>query len=137
MREGYILRITRGEWLRQVFELKKYYPGVRRAWTPGLTVLLARKMEAGDSFVGYGTIGDFVKLENLSEDERSMCRRMGWRGAIIFENLFKFDPPLPIKETILRYSKAKGKYLHGFSLLSEEVDSILNRAEELCKIYKV
>jgi len=134
---GYILRITREEWFHQVFELKKYYPGVRRTWTPGLMVILAKKMEAGDSFVGYGTIGGFVELENLPEGERKMCESMGWKGAIIFDSLFKFDPPLPIKETVLHDSKAKGRYLHGFPLTNDQLDSILSKAEVLCNIYKV
>ena len=134
---GYILRITREEWFRQVFEIKKYYPGVRGAWMPGLTILLAKKMEAGDSFVGYGTIRGFVDVEDLSEEERRMCEEMRWKGAIIFDDLFRFNPPLPIKETFLRDSKAKGRYLHGFSLTNDQVNSILSRAEELCNIYKV
>ena len=32
---GYILRIARDEWVKQVFDRKKYYVGVRGRWEPG------------------------------------------------------------------------------------------------------
>lgn len=114
--KSFILRITREEWYRQVFEIKKYYPGIARRWEPGGAILLARKAEKGDSFVGYGVIERFVKRGLLPEEKRAECEKMGWRGELTFSELYRFEPPLPIKETILRSSRARGKCFHGYPL---------------------
>jgi len=133
----YILRITREKWVKQVFSIKKYYPGVRRRWEPGMTILLARKAEEGDSFIGYGIVDRFIKRDSLPDREREECERMSWSGAIVFKELFKFEPPLPMKETILSGRKVKGKCFHGYPLSKSEVESILGKARQLCKINRV
>ena len=53
---GYILRISRDEWLEQVFRLNKYYTGIMRDYKRGTPILLIMKAEGCDSFVGYGII---------------------------------------------------------------------------------
>jgi len=127
---SYILRISREEWYRQVFSIKKYFPGVPRKWEPGGIIFLARKTEKGDSLIGYGIIGKFVKRELLPEDRRKECEKMGWKGAIVFSELYKIDPPLPIKETILSAAKARGRYFHGYPLTKEEVDLLIRTMKE-------
>jgi len=127
---SYILRISREEWYRQVFSIKKYFPGVPRKWEPGGIIFLARKTEKGDSLIGYGIIGKFVKRELLPEDRRKECEKMGWKGAIVFSELYKIDPPLPIKETILSAAKARGRYFHGYPLTKEEVDLLIRTIKE-------
>ena len=129
---GYILRISRDEWVEQVFDLKKYYVGVRGRWEPGLTVFFARKAEKGDSFLGYGFIDNVQELEELSEEERSECEKWGWKRALNFKNVVKFEPPLPIKETFLKDTGLWGSRLHGYRLTSEQVRSILSKAEQTC-----
>jgi len=134
---SYILRISREEWYRQVFSIKKYFPGVPRKWESGGIIFLARKAEKGDSLIGYGIIGKFVKRELLPEDRRKECERMGWKGAIIFSELYKIDPPLPIKETILSAAKARGRYFHGYPLTKDQVESVLKTIKEKASLCKV
>jgi len=127
---GYILRITKDEWVKQVFNIKKYYAGVRRRWEPGLTVFFARKAEKGDSFLGYGIIESVLKTEELSEKEKTECKKYGWNRVINFKNIVKFDPPFPIKETVIKDVGVRGNRLHGFPLTSTQVQSILSKAEQ-------
>ena len=129
---GYILRISRDEWVEQVFDLKKYYVGVRGRWEPGLTIFFARKAEKGDSFLGYGLIENVQELEELSEEERSECEKWGWKHALNFKSLVRFEPPLPIKETVIKDVGLWGSRLHGYRLTSEQVLSILSKAEQTC-----
>jgi len=126
---GYILRITKDEWVKQVFDLKRYYAGVRGRWEPGLTILFARKAEKGDSFLGYGITESVLKAEELSEEERAECKKHGWKRAINFKDIVKFDPPLPIKETVIMDVGVRGSHLHGFRLTPAQVQSILSKAE--------
>lgn len=135
--KNFILRISKEEWLRQVFTIKKYYPGVPRRWENGSIILLARGSEEGDSFVGYGIVKDFVSKEDLSDIERFQCERMKWKGAIVFSELYKFEPPLPLKETFLAGLRAKGKCLHGYPLTDGQVAEILETAKSVCNIRKV
>lgn len=128
---GYILRLSKEEWLRQVFELKKYYPGVMRGWTRGMTILLARKTDQGDSFIGYGIIDRIDMPWELQEKERQYCKENGWKCVLVFKNLTRFEEPLPVKETFLRGDKRKGKFLHAIPLTVDQVDSILDSAEDL------
>ena len=134
---SYVLRITKEEWYRQVFLIKKYFPGVPRRWEPGGIIFLARKAEKGDSLIGYGVIGKFVKRDLLPEDRRKECEVMGWKGAIVFSELYKFDPPIPIKETVLGASKARGRCFHGHPLTKDHVESILKVAEEKTSLRRV
>lgn len=135
--KNYILRITKEEWYRQVFTTKKYYPGVRRNWEPDAEILLARNSEKGDSLVGYGTLQSYVKRDLLPDEERKKCESMKWTGGLTFKELFKFDPPLLIKDTILSGGRAQGRCLHGYPLTQVQVDLILNKARELCNIRRV
>lgn len=135
--KNFILRITREDWLKRVFILKKYYPGVPRCWEKGGLVFFARKSEAGDSLIGYGVIEDFVRKDNLSDKERLECDIMNWKGAIIFKEIYKFEPPIPIKETFLAELKLKGKYLHGFQLTNDQVAEILEVAERISHVRRV
>ena len=71
---GYILRISTDDWLDQVYELKKYYSGVMRGWKRNTSILLAKKTEVGDSFIGYGVIGKVELLWELSPEEEAYCK---------------------------------------------------------------
>jgi len=134
---SYILRISKEEWYRQVFSIKKYFPGVPRKWEPRGIIFLARKAEKGDSLVGYGVIGEFVERGLLPEERRKECEMMGWRGAIVFSELYKISPPVPIKETILAASKARGRYFHGYTLTRDEVESLLRTVKKKASLIRV
>lgn len=135
--QSYILRITKEEWFRQVFSIKKYYPGVRRRWEPNAKILLVRNTENGDSFVGYGTLLEYIRKDQLPADEQIECASMRWTGALLFNELYKFDPPLLLKETFLSGSSVRGRCLHGYPLNERQVGLILSRAKGLCNVLKI
>jgi hypothetical protein len=126
---GYILRISTDSWLSQVYELKKYYSGVVRGWKRDTPILLAKKTEVGDSFIGYGVVGKVEMLWELLPEEEAYCRENNWKCALTFKALNRFEKPYPIKESILAEDARKGSYLHGARLKGEEVDEILDAAE--------
>jgi len=126
---GYILRIATEEWVDQVFDMAIYYTSTSRKWVPGQTLLFVHKTSLGDAFVGYGVIEAIREKDDLSEDERHMCEEHGWKRAIEFQYVKRFEKPLPIKETVLKGTKLRGRFLHGLQLGREQVDSIISRAE--------
>jgi len=128
--DGYILRIATIEWVDQVFNLAIYYTSTRRKWKTGQTIIFVHKTNIGDAVIGYGEIGNIYASDELSEEERHECEKWGWEKAIEFKYIVRFDKPLPTKETFLKNSKLRGKFLHGFPLSKEQVDSIINKAEQ-------
>ena len=134
---SYVLRITREEWYRQVFSIKRYFPGVPRRWDPGGMIFLVRKAEKGDSLIGYGVIGEFVRREYLPEARRRECEKMGWKGSIVFSELYKIEPPVPIKDTLLGASGARGRYLHGYTLTDDQADLLLRTIKERAALLRV
>ncbi len=126
---GYILRITRKEWVEQVFERTKYYVGIKRKWSPSQTIFFVHKTMRGDAFIGYGVVNNFQSFEELSDEEKAECEKWNWNGALDFIYVVKFKEPLLIKETFLKNSRLRGKYLHGLALTREQIDSILSVAE--------
>ena len=135
--KNFVLRITKEEWFRQVFTIKKYYPGIIRRWEKDSLIFLVRRSERGDSFVGYGVVEKFVEKNKLPNNEKSECEKMKWRGAIIFSELYKFEPPLLIKETILGNLRVRGRCWHGYPLTEKYARAILEAAEERCHIQKI
>jgi len=129
--EGYILRIATKEWVDQVFSLAIYYTGTRRKWKTGQTIVFVHKTDIGDAIAGYGEIGNIYASDKLSEEERRKCEKWGWKRAIEFKYVLRFDKPLPVKETILKDLKLRGRYLHGFPLNKEQLNSIIKQAEQL------
>ena len=129
--EGYILRIATKEWVDQVFEMAIYYTGFRRKWKVGQIILFVHKTALGDAFVGYGEIGNVYGLDELSEEEKRECERWGWKKAIEFKYVIRFEKPLPIKETFLKDLKIRGRTLHGFPLGREQLNSIIGSVEGL------
>ncbi len=93
--------------------------------------MLAKKTHVGDSFLGYGITQKVEMLWEMSPEEEHYCKENGWKVAISFNPLIKFDNPLPIKMTPLKDDKRKGFFLHGVLLSEDTVDSILETAEEL------
>jgi len=127
---GYILRVSTEDWVEQIFEIKKYYSGIMRNWKRGTPILLAKKTEAGDSFLGYGITDKVEMLWEMSPEEENYCRENKWRCALTLKPLIRFKNPYPIKETFLAEDKRKGSFLHGAMLMEEQVDEILEHAED-------
>ncbi|MCK4424998.1 hypothetical protein KAU93_04860 [Candidatus Bathyarchaeota archaeon] len=129
--EGYILRIATKEWVDQIFDVAVYYTGFRRKWRPGQTIIFVHKTNVGDAVVGYGVIENVYERDELSEEERRECEKRGWKKALEFKYVLKFDKPLPIKETVLKDLKVHGRFLHGLSLNKQQLSSIIGQAERL------
>ncbi|MGC8998642.1 MAG: hypothetical protein ACP5JW_04495 [Candidatus Bathyarchaeia archaeon] len=128
--EGYILRIAKKEWVEKVFDSAMYYTGARRKWQPGQTILFVSRTEFGDSFIGYGVIENVYGKEELSEEEQRECETYGWRKAIEFKYVSKFEKPLPLRETFFKALKPRGKTLHTLPLTSEQINAIISQAEK-------
>jgi hypothetical protein len=131
--EGYILRIATKEWVDQVFDLAIYYTGSRRKWRSGQTIIFVHKTNVGDAVVGYGVVEEVYEKDELSEEERRECEKRGWKKALEFKYVLKFDKPLPIKETVLKDLKVRGRLLHSLSLSNQQLSSIIGQAERLQK----
>ncbi len=131
---GYILRISTKEWVSQVFDNAMYFTSARRKWEPEQTTLFLHRTATGDAFVGYGVIGIIYGKDELSEEERRLCEKCGWKKAIEFKYVVEFEKPLPIENTTLRGTKLRGKYLHGLRLSKNQLDSIIDQAESLSSL---
>jgi len=129
--DGYILRISTKEWVDQVFNLAIYYTSTRRKWKTGQTIIFVHKTSIGDAIIGYGEIGNIYASDELSEEERRECEKWGWKKAIEFKYVIRFDKSLPIKETFLKNLKLRGRFLHCFPLDKEQMSSIISKAELL------
>jgi hypothetical protein len=128
---GCILRIDKEQWVKQVFTLAIYYSSIHRRWQTGQTVLFAHKTKVGDAFVGYGVIKNIYEKDELSDEEKRECEKQSWKKALEFSYVIEFKSPLPIKETFLKDSRLRGRYFHGLYLTKQQLDSILQQAENL------
>jgi hypothetical protein len=128
---GYILRIGDEQWVRRVFDMAIYYSNLNRKWSRGETVLFVHKTPFGDAFVGYGAIAQTKQKRYLSQEEKAECERGGWKRAIEFQYVVRFEKPLLIKETVLAKSRLRGRFFHGLKLQPEQVRNILTQAEDL------
>jgi hypothetical protein len=124
---GYVLRIMSDYWVDHVFSMAIYYTNLRRRWKPEQTIIFIHKIESGDAIIGYGLIEDLYEQDELSEEERLGSKE--WKRAIVFKYVVKLDKPLSVKETFLKKSKFRGRYVHGLALTNEQLGSILSRAE--------
>jgi len=127
---GYILRIATKEWVDHVFNFAIYYTSSRRNWKTGQYIVFVHKTSGGDAFVGYGEIGNVYASDELSEGEKHECAKWGWKKAIEFKYVMKFDEPILIKKTFLKDSKLRGRSLHGFALRGEQLNSIISQIEQ-------
>ena len=129
--DGYILRIATKRWVDHVFNFAIYYTSVRRRWKAGQTIMFTHRTSIGDAIIGYGVIENIYERDKLSEEEQLECEKYGWKKAIEFKYVMKFEKPLLIKETFLKNSKLHGRYLHGLKLNKEQLNSIISQAERL------
>jgi hypothetical protein len=127
---GYILRIATKEWVDQVFNLTIYYTSSRRNWKTGQRIIFVHKTNSGDAFVGYGEIGNVSAPDELSEEERRECEKGGWKKAIEFKYVMRFDEPISVKKTFLKDSKLRGRLLHGLALSDEQLNSVISQVEQ-------
>ncbi|KPV62362.1 MAG: hypothetical protein AOA65_1901 [Candidatus Bathyarchaeota archaeon BA1] len=126
----HILRVSRDEWVRQVFDVKKYYTGMRavKGWETNSVVIFLKKVEKTDSVIGYATVEDVETLNEMSENEKAMCQEHGWITAIKLRDAKRLEPPKPLGETTIGGWSVKGRFLHGRSLSDEDIKSILEES---------
>jgi hypothetical protein len=93
--------------------------------------MFLHKTSMGDAFVGYGEIGNVYGLDELSGEEKRECEKWGWKKAIEFKYVIRFEKPLLLKQTFLKDLKLRGRALHGFPLNMEQLNSIISYAERL------
>ena len=127
--ENYILRISKDEWEKQVFAIKSYYAGVRRGWEPDAKILLVKKTEPGDAFIGYATIKKIAGLEEMSDEEKDMCMNNNWNKKLSFGKLVRFEPPVLVKDTVVSKWGQKGALLHGAPISETDIESIMKIAK--------
>ncbi len=127
--ENYILRISKDEWEKQVFAIKSYYAGVRRKWESGSTILLIKKTESGDAFIGYGVIKSVTDLEKMSDEEKDMCINNNWNKKLSFGKLVRFEPPVSVKDTVVSKWGQKGALLHGAPISKTDIESVMKIAK--------
>ena len=126
---GYILRVKTEEWENQIFEIRKYYVGLRRDYRRGRVILFMKKVKV-DSIVGYGIIDKVEMLWEMTPEEEAYCKENKWRFALSFKPLIRFRKPYPKKVSILKDDKRKGSFLHGARLTENQVEAILDGAEK-------
>jgi hypothetical protein len=131
LRPGCILRITKEEWVHQVFDLRMYYTGVKRKWTPGMMIFFARNSGRGDSFIGSGVIQTIKTVDELTENEKRECQEYGWTRRLDFSKMSKFEPPVLLRNTPLANVPQKGSFLQGYYLNESEIDAILNNVQTM------
>jgi hypothetical protein len=125
---GYVLRITSSFWADHVFDMAIYYTNLCRKWQAGQTIIFTHKTESGDSVIGYGVIERACQQNELAEEDKVEPGK--WKTALVFKYVLRFEKPLPIKKTFLKEPKFRGRYSHGLGVSKEQIDSVLNRAEE-------
>ena len=95
---------------------------------PDQTILFVHRTNVGDAFVGYGVIKSIYESEDLTEEERSRCKEHGWRKALEFAYVIKYEKPLLVKNTFLRNLKVVGRCLNGYPLDSETLNAIITQS---------
>jgi hypothetical protein len=126
---SHVLRIATRRWVDQVFSTAIYFTSMRRKWKAGQTILFVHKTNIGDALVGYGLVEKTSEKSELSEQDKRECERGGWKRAIEFRYVKRFDKPLAIKDTFLKSSKLRGRYFHGLKLEKSQLETILAQAE--------
>ena len=127
--EGCILRIATGQLVDQVFDMAIYFTNLRRKWKQGQTIVFVHKTSTGDALVGYGLVERACEKDELSEQDKEVCEKGGWKRAIEFRYVRQFDTPLAVKESFLKGSKLRGRCFHGLKLDKNQLEAVLAQAE--------
>ena len=95
----------------------------------GTPILLVKKAGASDCFIGYGVVDKVEMLWEMTPEEE-YSKGHNWKCSLTFMGLTRFGNPYPIKKSILKEEKRKGMYLHGARLMEDQIDAILEAAED-------
>jgi hypothetical protein len=109
-RSSFVLRI-RDSQERQLRVRRELYVGIRRGWSPGSKVVFVKKAPAGDSIIGIGVMEKVVELDAMDGGEKKACLENNWYGKIVFSQVARFHPPVPVRDTDL--ASVPPALLHG------------------------
>ena len=125
--EHHILRLNSENNVEKVFQRKKYFSAMTsvNGWQQGSTVIFLKKFDKKDSVIGYGIIDNIKKLDDMSEEEKEICKETDNKFVLSLDRLAKLNPPKPIKETAIGKWGIYGKVLHGRSLSDQELRTAL------------
>ena len=111
--QGYILKVSHDDWVEQIFELKKDYSGIIRNWRVGTPIFLAKKKDAGDSFLGYGVTEKVEMLWTIIHksvvNSLLLCKKYPFQDFVQRERIQSFGlSPQPNPHPIPRDNYAAG-----------------------------
>ena len=122
---AFIVRLNSEESARRLFVRKWLYVGVKRGWSKGSRILFAGK---SDAFLGSGVIASVQPLEELDENERTLCLQRNWSAKLRFASLARFVRPVAISVTPV--SLQNPITLHGLEI----AETVASKIEELALI---
>jgi hypothetical protein len=125
-RPSFVLRI-RDSQERQLRVKRELYVGIRRDWSPGSKVVFVKKVPAGDSILGIGIMERVAELDAMDGGEKKACLENNWYGKIIFSQVARFCPPVPVRDTDL--ASVPPALLHGHG--AEDISKIENMSAKL------
>lgn len=67
--------MSHDDWVKHVFELKKYFSGINRNRRVGTPILLAKKTKVGDSFLEYGNLTRWRSSGRWAPNKNTIARR--------------------------------------------------------------
>lgn len=109
-RPSFVLRI-RDSQERQLRVNRTLYVGIRRDWSFGSKIMLVKKGPSGDLVAAIGTVGRIIEADKMDNDEKKQCMENNWYGKIVFSQVARLYPPVPISATEL--ASIQPALLHG------------------------
>lgn len=72
------------------------------------------KKGSGDFVTAIGTVGRIVETDSMAGDEKKLCIENNWYAKIVFSQIAKLCPPVPVSETEL--ASVQPALLHGHAV---------------------
>ncbi|MEO9295568.1 MAG: hypothetical protein ABI347_08220 [Nitrososphaera sp.] len=111
-RPSYALRIKESH-QPQLRVSRSLYVGIRRDWSPRSKIVLLKK-GSGDFVVAIGTVGRIIEIDSMAGDEKKMCIENNWYAKIVFSQIARLYPPVPVSATEL--ASVQPALLHGHAV---------------------
>lgn len=99
---------------RQLRVRRALYVGIRRDWSRGSKIVLVKKAPSGDSIIAVGTLERVAELGDMDADEKKLCMDSNWYGKMLFSQVARFYPPIPVSATEL--AGVQPALLHGHAV---------------------
>lgn len=112
-RPSFALRIKESQ-ERQLRVNHTLYVGIRRDWSFGSKIALVRKGPSGDLVAAIGTVERIVETDGMDDYEKKQCMENNWYGKVVFSQVARLHPPVPVSATEL--APIQPALLHGHSV---------------------